>query len=170
MSKVHPIQKSFIAEYLTKNHAISKRDGNICRFYSPEGLYLGNQVKGALNDYIDTYTTTIYGEGLRAIFQKRTMLGRQFARIINNKDAARPFVLVNKRKNELFMDFLGKEFKTITIEKHLSNDLNLVAKDKKTGNFYFEVQDFPLKYEKTLETDDPSFAKVKFSDYKFYRS
>ena len=69
MSKVSPITKSPVAEYLLANKAKPVRDGSMCRFYSPSGSYLGTQEKQVING-VKFFTTSIYGENFQPLFSK----------------------------------------------------------------------------------------------------
>lgn len=144
MTKISPI-----AEYLTKNKAIVKKEGPISHFFSPEGLYLGKQVIIAQNGG-NAYCREIYGEGLKKLYYECKFLVQHCVYYKNKKSplgiSIAPIIsqLITRS-----VDYVNSTIGTKEEIKKMINKAELVAKDENTNTGIFDIKG-KFRYENTL--------------------
>ena len=159
MTKVSPI-----AAYLCANKARTIKEGNIKRFVSPEGLYLGYQKKSVQNGAV-AYSIEIFS-GLKKMFFQTTVLGQEFAYITNPK--AKQGVSVMPVKTYIFrtvLDFINNTMHSTQTTRVIKNELTPIAIFE-NGALKFD-KDGPFKYEEFLAEDKVSPFKKDIIRYHF---
>ena len=134
MSKVSPI-----AEYLTVNKAITKRNGNVWRFFNKEGLYLGRQAKIEQNG-ATAYVREIFGEGFKTLFYECKLLAQKCVYYIdNNSPVGINIAVMDSMIQTHAINYLDNSFKFNQKETTLLNPRAVVAYDTNTGVGIFKI-------------------------------
>jgi len=155
MSKVSPI-----AEFLTTNKAIPKRNGNIWRFYNKEGLYLGRQVQIQQNG-ATAYIREIFGEGLKTLFYECKLLAQKCVYYIDQKSPVGLNIAVtNTMLQTHAINYIDNTFKFTQKETALLSPKNVVAIDENTGVGIFHISK-PFQYKTEITADKQSDLKRK---------
>ena len=157
MPSVSPIKCSPIAKYLTENKAITKREGkNLWRFYSPEGLYLGRQIK-IETPVSNTYIREIYGGEFKKLFHECKVIVDQCAYYKNLKSPIGLSIAVLKSFSQLIsVDFIKSKMTTVSIEKNLCSPKKVIGVERNLKVAIYDIEK-PILYDynKTLEkTED----------------
>jgi len=152
-----------IAQYLRINKAIPKHDKFGCHFYSPEGLYLGRLTKATINNY-RVITLATFGEGLKRMYTKSLAIGQQYAYVKNDSDSIGVSIVpVKTYMRKVFVDFIEKKSCLEDSEKKLTNKLDLMAIDEKTGVGLYDTYK-PFIYNTTVtKNQNERLNKLKFS-------
>ena len=149
MTKISPI-----ATFLTENKVITKRSGNVCHFYTPEGLYIGKQTR--IEQGITTaFIREIFGEGLKRLFYEFKAISEQCVYFKYDKSPIGFGLLpINTYILSHFIDFTSDSVKTYQKHRVLKNEMQLIAIDKNTNTGIFNIKE-PFKYsEQTIEQKD----------------
>lgn len=154
-----------IAEILTKNKARTIKEGNIKRFVSPEGLYLGCQYKSEQNG-ATAYSVEIY-DGLKKMFFQTTVIGQKLA-YIADKQAKLGVSLIPTHTYvfKCVMDFINNKIHTKQTTRVLKNDMDLLAMDEDTGVGLFDI-DRPFVYKDEIKTNKIAPFKKDVIKYHF---
>ena len=146
MVKISPI-----AAYLTENHAVTKRQGNVWHFFSKEGLYLGKQIKLEQNG-ANAYIREIYGADFKKLFYECKVLGQNCVYIKDNKSPVGISILpVYSYVLTCIADFINNKFKSTQIESKLRNKLDMIALDQNVGVGIYNINRPFLYSEKVLQ-------------------
>lgn len=158
MSKVSPI-----AAYLTANKAISKRTGNVWRFYNKEGLCLGRQIK-IEQPSANAYLREIYGSGMKKIYYECKVVGQHCIYCTDEKALLGISVLPDYSyilthtfdyiKNTIHSKQIEKKLCSKTLLRAMEENLNIGIYDVEKPLIY---QDYIVS-EKT--TDMPRFQRI----------
>ena len=157
MTKISPI-----AEYLTKNKAISKRENkNVWSFYSPEGLYLGKQIKLERNG-ASAYIREMYGNSFKKLYYECKVLGEH---CVYYKDDNSP-VGINIAPTYTYLitciiDYLNNKIFSKQMNKELISKQIPIAIEKNTGAGIYYLEK-PFQYKKTTLTDVSQDLKPRF--------
>ena len=154
MTKISPI-----AEYLTRNNAISKREGNVWHFFSKDGLYLGRQVKIEDNTST-TYLREIYGEGFKKLFYECVVLIQKCVYYKDNKLPVGMGILpIQTNSLKHFIDFTTNKITNIERFKQIRNPMKLIALDDNTGVGLYEINKPFLFEEKTMKNEEVTLKR-----------
>ncbi len=160
MTKISPI-----AEYLTANKAKVIKEGNITRFVSPEGMYLGHQTKSEQNG-ATAYIIEIFA-GLKKMFFQTTVVGQKLAYIANRKaELGVSLVPTHTYIFKAVMDFFNNTTHLQNRTRTLNNDLTLLAKDEETGVGLFDING-PFLYRNKITQDKTMPFKKDVIRYHF---
>lgn len=160
MTKISPI-----AAYLTENKARTIQDGNIKRFVSPEGLYLGCQFKSEQNG-ATAYSIEIYN-GLKKMFFQTTVIGQKLAYIANKKaPLGVSLIPTHTYIFKCVLDFINNKSYKEQRTRLLNNDLQLLAMDEDTGVGLFDING-PFLYRDSLPTKEIKPLKKDYVHYHF---
>ena len=153
MTKISPI-----AEFLTVNKARTIQDGNIKRFVSPEGLYLGCQYKSEQNG-ATAYSIEIYN-GFKKMFFQTTVIGQKLAYVANKKaELGVSLIPTHTYIFKAVMDFMENKNHLKQYTRELSSRLNLLAADEETGVGLYDVYGPFLYRDKLIQETDIPFKK-----------
>lgn len=159
MTKISPI-----AQYLRINRAIPKHDKFGCQFYSPEGLYLGRLTKAIVNNY-RVITLAAFGEGLKRMYTKSVAIGQQYAYVKNNTaEAGLSIVPIKTYMRKAYVDFIEQKSCMEDSEKSLTNKLDLIAIDEKTGVGLYDTEK-PFIFKNTITCKD--LKKIQNLKFKY---
>ena len=160
MTKISPI-----AVYLTENRAKTIKQGNILRFVSPEGMYLGHQIKTEQGN-ATAYSIEIFS-GLKKMFFQTTVIGQELVYVRNRKSPIGLSLVPTKTCiYKGLLDFINNVTKMKQIIRNLKNDLELVATDEETGVNFYDTE-LPFVYEDIIEQEKTSPISKKFIRYHF---
>ena len=144
MVKISPI-----AIFLSKNNVITKRDNNICRFYTKEGLYLGRQIKTTQYG-ANVYIRHIFGEGFKTLFYECKAIAETCAYIKNDKfPLGLGIIPTNVYIFTHSIDYTTNSVVSEQKTKVLKNRMELIAIEENTNVGIFNVST-PLKYDEKL--------------------
>ena len=145
MTKISPI-----AEYLTKNHAITKREGNVWHFYNKYGLYIGKQVK--IDQGSSTlYAREVYADGFKKLYYECKVLEQKCVYFKDNKMPIGLGILPTETYLMTHViDFITNKVTNIQKLKKIINPMKLIAIDDYTNVGLFKINK-PFKFkEETL--------------------
>lgn len=148
MTKISPI-----AEYLTINKAITKRENrNIWHFFSPQGLYLGKQTK-IEHGGVSIYIREVFGERLKRLFYESKTVGEQCAYYKEPKSKIGLGIIpVKSYVQSISVDYTTNKVHSVQIEKQLKNPMKLIAIECNTKAGVFEIpKPFVFSASKTLD-------------------
>ena len=156
MTKVSPI-----AEFLTANRAIPKRNGNVWRFYTKEGLYIGRQIKLEQNG-ASAYIREIFGEGMKRLFYECKVVA-EHCFYYSDKNLPQGKGILSDRTYILthFIDQVNNLVKSSQIERQLISPKSLVAIEENLMIGIFKVKK-PYKYFEKCISDETSALPKNF--------
>ena len=148
MSKISPV-----AQYLTENKAITKRQGNnLWHFFSKEGMYIGRQLRLEQNG-ASAYVREIYGQGFKKLFYECKVLGQKCTYYKDdNSPVGINIAPVNSYLLTHFIDFTNNTFRSVQVEKRLTNRMDMIAIEPNVGVGIYNI-DKPFVYEEKLLLD-----------------
>ena len=159
MSKVSPI-----AQYLTENKAITKRENNIWHFFSKEGLYLGKQIKLEQNG-ASAYIREIYGDCFKRLYYECKVVGGSC--IYYREDESPTGISIIPTYSYILshtIDFIKNITHTVQIEKKLVNNTQLIAIEPNVNIGIYDVKKpfvFKEKYLQDKTNDLKKGLRVK---------
>ncbi len=146
MTKISPI-----AAYLCANKARAIKNGNITRFVSPEGMYLGHQIKSE-QDGATAYSIEIL-YGLKKMFFQTTVLGQKLAYVADSKaELGVSLVPTQTHVFKCIMDFFNNSMRLKQTTRTLMNELEPIAVDEETGVGLFNTYR-PFLYKELVNED-----------------
>ena len=153
MPKVSPI-----AEFLTTNKAIPKRNGNVWRFYTKEGLYIGRQVQIQQNG-ATAYIREIFGEGLKTLFYECKLLAQKCTYYIDkNSPVGMNIAVTDSIVQTHAINYLDNSFNFNQKETKLLNQRYVVAIDENTGVGIYNINK-PFVYRTAITSKKESTIK-----------
>ena len=160
MTKISPI-----AAFLRANKAITVKDGNVKRFVSPQGLYLGHQTKSEQNG-ATAYSIEIFA-GLKKMFFQTTVIGQKFAYVADSKsELGVSLVPTHTYVFKCVLDFINNTMNYKQTTRTLINDLKPIAVDEETGVGLFNTYR-PFLYKETVNDEQTTPLKKNIIKYHF---
>lgn len=143
MVKVSPI-----AEYLTANKAVVKKDGNVCHFLSRQGCYLGKQVT-MKNGPTTMFLRIIYGEGVKPVYIENIVSNQGVVYTSDRKNVGIKILPYHSMIFRQLVDFFAGTQYFSTKETKLTNPLTQIGVIENIGVKVFDKVNNP-KYTSKL--------------------
>ena len=137
-----------IAQYLTANKARVIPDGDIKRFVSPEGMYLGYMKKMKENS-ANAYLTEIFCGFKRMFTQVLAIEKKCICLYDKNHPVGITIIPAFTQIYKYSMDFINNTYEAIQINKSLKNDLTIIAEDEETNAALYYTE-HPYIFEKKV--------------------
>ncbi len=151
MTKVSPI-----AQYLTANKALVKRQNNVWHFYTGEGMCIGRQEKLEKNG-ATAYIREIYGEGLKKLYYECKVIGQRCLYYKEDKSPIGISILPDYiYLLTYFIDYIKNKMRSVQIERKLKSPIELIAVEPNVNVGIYDIKKPFVYEEKTLldKTED----------------
>lgn len=142
-----------IAQCLTKNKAITKRDGNLWLFYNKEGALLGNQIKTNIGNST-MYIRNMFVNGFDSVYIeiKHVMMNCTYYKTDKNP-LGLGILPVEVNMLSQSIDVLKDTLHTIETKLKLVSKHVVVARDENTEADILEIQK-PIMYQNKVLQDE----------------